>query len=536
MRKASWVVLGVAGLVWVGCGGSTSGGKKDPGGIQGEAGTASTADGGRSDSDAGTGSGEGSREGSSSSTPEDAPTDGKAKETGGVATTGDGGTVLTSDGTVDRGTGTTTGTVTGATGTVTGTTGTATGTVSEPPSGVGVVGIRGGTTVGPVPGGIYDEGPAPVDCEPIRESTDADYCQTDLTCTNDSMFVFCGAAEDGSWGCQCSSNHRVLFYELTGVDSGSACVTAVEVCSAEELPEFTEPETCATQYQTQGSDHCDVQEQCTQSAEVSEGVTALRSNWKYANCYVEGGQWLCYCGDDTTSQNYQISGTTAAAACQLARDLCDRDEEVVFDGPQTCETAYQSVGSGYCELQRTCSQSTEVTDAATALRLEGQFANCQDLEDGTSACNCSDSEGNLRFDVATPATTLDTCTDALAVCAAADDIELSGAWECDRSYQSAGAGWCDGQISCSQAATQGDLELQVYGDLFLSCQTQASDAPWNCTCSSGQESASLEVESEDAWDVCSVAAERCPDLVEVQLGGGGDFIGGPVGVPVRVPL
>jgi hypothetical protein len=515
MDKASWVVLGVAGLVWAGCGGSTSSGKKDPGGTEGGAGTASSADGSGTDVDASKGSG--APEGSSKSTPDALPSDGTAGQTSGssgaIATVGDSGTALAPDGTVDRGT----------------TTGTSTGTVSVPPSSL-PVGPRGGAVAGPGPMGVYEEGPAPVDCEPIRESTDADYCETDLTCTNDSMYVYCYGVGDGSWGCECSSSYRYQSYQLMGVNSRSACVTAVEVCSAEDLPEFSEPETCATESQSRGSDYCDLQQQCTQSTEVAEGVTALRTNWKYANCYVESGdQWLCYCGDNTTSQNYQISGTTGGAACQLVRDLCDRDEEVVFDGPQTCEPAYQSSGGGYCELQVECSQSTEVSDAATALRLEGQYANCQDLEDGISTCSCSDNESYLRFDVSASATTLGTCTDALAICAAADDIELSGAWECARSYQSASAGWCDSQISCNQAATQGDQELQVYGDLFLNCQQLASDAPWKCTCSSGQESASLEIESEDGWDVCSLAAERCPELVEIQIGGGGGYYGGPRG-------
>jgi len=178
-----------------------------------------------------------------------------------------------------------------------------------------------------------------------------------------------------------------------------------------------------------------------------------------------------------------------------------------------------------------------VTDTAAVLRLEGQYADCQDLEDGISTCSCSDNENYLRFDVTASATTLETCGDALSVCAAVDDIELSGTWECTRSYQSASADTCNGQFSCNQPATQGDLELQVYGDLSFYCQHAASDASWDCTCSSGQEAASVEIESDDGWDVCSLAAERCPELVEVQVGGGGGYYG-PVGAPLpfAIPL
>jgi hypothetical protein len=129
-----------------------------------------------------------------------------------------------------------------------------------------------------------------------------------------------------------------------------------------------------------------------------------------------------------------------------------------------------------------------------------------------------------------------TCTRALRACTSGEELVLSGPIGCERSYQSAQGGqYCSAELRCGQAGTIGDMSLVAYGNVSANCQLLASGAPATCSCSSGTETASFEVDVDatDAWDMCSMAAERCPDLVEVQIGNSGDYYGFyPVGVPL----
>ena len=299
-----------------------------------------------------------------------------------------------------------------------------------------------------------------------------------------------------------------------------------EVCTSREVPVFSEEETCVIDYQSASVDYCDIQERCSQTADLAEGVQALLSRYNYANCYTEGtdGALYCYCSDEMSSGSYQVSGTSGTAACELALDLCAGDVTVEFDDSSaTCQTDYQSEGNGYCELQKRCSQSGEVSDTVTVEQIDGQYAWCQDQDDGTSNCSCQSTDRSMRFDIEVSTTDMSACTTALDVCAAEGDLVLEGPIACERQHQSASAEYCDTQLACTQSGTLGDLSLVAYGDLWANCQILASGSPATCTCSSGSVSESFEVDVTDTWEVCNIAAERCPALVEVQIGqSGGD--------------
>ena len=145
----------------------------------------------------------------------------------------------------------------------------------------------------------------------------------------------------------------------------------------------------------------------------------------------------------------------------------------------------------------------------------------------------------LEFDMV-EASTLDinTCTRALRACTSGEELALSGPIDCERSYQSAYGGQsCDASLRCGQAGTLGGMSIVAYGSVSTNCQILASGEPATCWCYSGQQSTSFEVDVDatDAWDVCSVASERCPDLVEVQIGNPGNYYYGP-GFYGEVPL
>jgi hypothetical protein len=423
--------------------------------------------------------------------------------------------------------------------TETGTGEAATGSVSVvAPSVRGVAGGFG--PVGAATGGTFSEdAPEPVDCEVIHEWEDVTSCEENLECTNDFIYTFCSNEANDTWRCNCHSNYGYVTFELDSADSSAACDTVSELCTERVQPEYTERETCSIAYQSESIDYCDIQERCVQSAEVDEGITAVLERYNWTNCYSDGtGSLYCDCSTDTTYRNFQITGTSGSAACELVMDLCKDPTEVVFDeGDTTCRPEYQYPDddmedepgmSGHCGLAQTCTTPAAVSDAVTALQNDWQSADCQQLADGTAFCSCHSLDMSLSFEMDTATVGSDTCTRALRACTSGEELVLSGPIDCQRSYQSAQDGqYCNAQLSCGQAGTIGDLSLVAYGGIDASCQILASGEPATCSCSSGTETASfeLDVDATDAWDMCSLAAKRCPDLVEVQIGGSGDYYG-----------
>lgn len=459
--------------------------------------------------------------------------------TGGGGSTGSTGSTGTAGNPVSGGAVTGTGTAGGTTTITTGTAGTVGGAVlgtggmvvSPPPVAVGggvFVGFGGGVMVGGGGSSLADA-PAAVDCETAAEFSEPSYCQLDLSCQNDYISTYCYDQGSSTWRCDCGSSYGAVSFELSGADSSTACAIVSEVCSTREGLDFPDEESCVVEYQSTSGNYCDLQERCSRRVQVAEGVDAVLDRWRYANCYDDGtGRLICQCGDDMTNATYSLAGTTGMASCELALDLCGGQADVTFEGPPTCTTSYQNVSQGYCDIQQECTESAAISDGVTALKYDSRWGSCQELEAGTASCTCQSEQRSLRMDLDMSVADSGACTRALDVCASQDELVLSGSVACERAYQSASAGYCDTQLTCSQSATLGSLAMVVHGDLFASCQQTASDAPWTCSCGSGQESTRFELEAAAGWDVCSTAAERCPELVEVQFDSAGYWGGIPI--------
>jgi hypothetical protein len=393
---------------------------------------------------------------------------------------------------------------------------------------------RGPIYYPPGTGGGSATGPTPGNCQTSAEAAATDYCQLDLSCDNDHISTNCYTQPGGTWYCYCSSYYMSQNYTVTAADASSACKAVSDVCSSGKVPEFTGPETCSVGSSSAWTGYCDLQQQCTQSAEVAPGVTAQIQNYTYAHCQDQAGQALCDCSGSTAYRSYQLSGATTADSCQTVADLCDQD--VVFTGTPTCQPSYQAASTGYCEMQQQCTTATKVSDTATALLYDWQSTQCQDQLNGNTNCNCYSAQTGLRFDMASATTTLATCASAKEICAAASEIQLSGVVTCSPSYQSASTQYCDASLSCTQPATRGEQPLTMYGDLYVNCQLQTAGAPWTCSCSSGSQYATVQIDGTSGWAVCTTAAQRCPELVKVGTTSGsfpGMFPPGMIGpVPV----
>ena len=408
--------------------------------------------------------------------------------------------------------------------------------ISRPPPMAGIVGIGGGMGV-PI-GGTNGNAPPPQNCQPASSYSSASDCQVDMSCDNDWVYTSCYLQSGDTWYCDCGSNYRSMSFQLSGSDSSTVCSTIADLCSSADPITFTDPEMCSLDYQNLGSDYCDLGENCTRTVDAGNGITAKQSSYNYANCYMDGSQLTCSCSTDQAYQTYLLSGFDVSTSCGYVMDLCDSGTAPVFDQPANCTDTYQDTSDGYCYEEQQCRSTSPVSDGVTAVLDDYRYADCQDLGTGSASCNCSTNQGYMRFEMDGSASSLNTCSGALQVCADVESLTLSGPITCSRSYQSASGGYCDAQLTCKQAGDLGGQQLLVYGDLYVNCNQDSSSGAWSCSCSSGQNSATFDLSVADGWDVCSMAADSCPNQIDVQIGmsGGGGFYrgGGPVPLPVVV--
>jgi hypothetical protein len=353
----------------------------------------------------------------------------------------------------------------------------------------------------------------------VGEPRTSEYdCYVETQCDNDFIYTSCFAETGDQWYCDCMSNYRYLSLEVSGSDPATMCASVAELCASPDTIASAEPEECTVQYQTQGVDYCDYGVVCTQTVEAGD-ITAELQSWKDANCYSdENGQLRCNCSNESVYRTYLIEGVGTDRSCQLVMDLCESDEELVFEDPPVCETVYQdSFGEEYCSTEWECLQQTPVQEGVTALLSEWQYASCYPLNDTTVSCDCNGSQSYMRFSTAG---TVDAsmCSTAQQVCIAEEEIALSGPITCEPRNQSRGDGSCYASMECSQEGLFNRQALIVYGEVSIDCSLDASGAPWSCTCRSGTEATSLELEAADEWEACTLASGRCPDAVEVQIG------------------
>jgi hypothetical protein len=287
------------------------------------------------------------------------------------------------------------------------------------------------------------------------------------------------------------------------------------VCVAGNDPDITGPEACETTYASRSSSYCEVQDRCVRSVEVTDNVDATLVRNRYASCSSNGGSALyCSCND---GRQYEVEGQDGSLACDTIMDVCD-DPNLEFDGPVTCVSDYQRAGVGYCESQQRCRQTLEFEGAVIAVTNEYRNASCSPRPEGGSTCGCSSSTSSIQFDTDLSTDDLATCEQFAEECGTTKDLGLNGPITCERVSQTANVQYCDATIACKQAGMLGDTEVQVYGYLNTYCQPLGDAWSCNCTTNNGSQSSSISLEAEDGWDACTIAAERCPDEIDVVIG------------------
>jgi hypothetical protein len=483
MRVLNFCGLCIVGLVIAGaCGGESEGTDEEPGFTAGETGTG---EGGDSSSPGGNGSGPGGN----GSGP------GGSESVGGEASPTTGG----------RGGGSAGGSVGGrAAGGGSTVGGRATGGKGNPPVTGGVPGTGGtGGTAGEGTGG---------NCKPITTSSSLDSCSLELSCDDGYSYTSCYNQRVGNWYCECASRTgRLQTYEVTGVVGLAACQTISDLCG-DGVPQIEGPEECLPQYESRATTYCDLQQRCTRSLAITEDVDAVVATYRNVSCSgVSAARMDCYCSNGLT---LQVEGQDGTAACDTVLEICE-NPDIKPTGPEVCTTEQQGAGLNYCSSSLRCTQSLEVDGGVIGVTTGTRSANCT-AADGGSVCDCFDQNNYLRFSSERSPDEIATCNDFAQNCTSVDELGLNGPLTCKPIYQQGDSQYCNVNVECSQAGSLGDEPIRAFGSVNGYC-TMANGA-WSCTCNSGIESAAVEVDADDGWAACTELIERCPDLVEVQIG------------------
>lgn len=290
--------------------------------------------------------------------------------------------------------------------------------------GVSTAGVSGSPMIGgirpPMVGtggvGAGVPGQLPEDCSPMYRSSGPEYCSIDYECANGYLYTWCDTYDPNHWYCSCDSMGGTLEFELTNASIADACAYIGDLCMADSSTpiEFTDSPECTPSYQELGPNYCSMEEICTQSAEISEGVSVLSNQWRYTWCELSGGTWTCNCDAAGSSLTFDIPESTPAAdVCSNALDICSAGA-VELTGPRDCWPTYQSASPEWCDAQHECTR-TGTIGVTEVEAHEWLYTSCFSEVEGQWTCDCGVGAQSMNFELSSP-DAWSTCQDASASC------------------------------------------------------------------------------------------------------------------------
>jgi hypothetical protein len=278
----------------------------------------------------------------------------------------------------------------------------------------------GSVSGGPAPiGASSGENQAPPDldtCQEVYRSTSQDWCELQLECEGSSLFTYCQGQGAGTQYCECGGNFGYSGFQLEDVGDVDACQAVLEACTSEEEITFDGPPECTTDYQSASGDYCEVGVQCTQSAELGEGVSAVLSEYQYAYCNDRGdGSWNCQCNGAGGTVSFDLGDPPGGiATCNGALEICSGVAAAETSGPIECARTYQSANGQWCDAQIDCTQSADVGGVSVDVHAN-IWANCEQTGDTTWTCSCNGGSDSATFEVES-ADGWDSCSEASEMC------------------------------------------------------------------------------------------------------------------------
>ena len=299
----------------------------------------------------------------------------------------------------------------------------------------GVVFYGGWTAAGGTPtvggyagfGGSVTSGEWPADCSARYHSSSPDYCDVELECSNGWVWAYCDMWESSEPWCECESDlaENWQTWQFSGVPDGDPCVLVANLCLGRGEPalQFTEP-ACTPSYQELGAEWCDMEQQCTQTAEVTDEISVSTSEWQYTWCELSGDVWACSCSAGRGSMSFDYPGPVEASdVCPNALELCSAGATEIR-APTECTPYSQWASVDSCDAQHDCTGAATI--AGTQIQVhQSMFTNCYALADGRWRCDCSLGSKHLSIELSSP-DAWSSCQAAAASCFDAMNAVASG--------------------------------------------------------------------------------------------------------------
>lgn len=294
----------------------------------------------------------------------------------------------------------------------------------------GATGIAACEAIGTVCDGELPEDAGAEECSLVREGRGVNNCELLQQCSvpldvdeprvsrvTSGSYLNCVSDGLGST-CNCANGS----YQIQGAASPAVCDLMLDVCSGPATSEGEE--TCTPFGQSAAGGYCSVQQQCSSSEEVADGVYAVRSEFRVAECFPSSaGKTQCLCSGDQKSNQFELhTSTPDLATCNIAASLCGSTDTLELTGPIECSQASQNAMAGYCNSTRDCTQSGTIDGVEITVHGYVQ-TNCAGSGDSWG-CSCSSGSNIASTTVDLSGDPWDDCTAAAEACQDLVEVEI----------------------------------------------------------------------------------------------------------------
>lgn len=230
----------------------------------------------------------------------------------------------------------------------------------------------------------------------------------------------------GGMQCDCGVNGTYRNVQLTGASMSEACGYAINVCEQGDTLAYDGPEVCDANSTSQSSSSCYISQNCSRSADLGNGVSALLADYRGVSCSSGSPNWSCACDTSSFSVGFELPPeSNSGLTCDTALSVCAGVGSAEPEGPIECAPNARSSGPQYCDLSQVCGQSAVVD--GVELTVNGYLnVSCYDNGDGEYTCTCYSGNASVSFAFPSTATPRVTCDEAIVECEDLIDVQLGG--------------------------------------------------------------------------------------------------------------
>lgn len=272
-------------------------------------------------------------------------------------------------------------------------------------------------------------------CEHDEERSDDASCAVDISCGRPIELAATTEAQAWlmrfGWGrcnrsdvanplaCACSDGTQTSNHDLVTDNIESACGALADFCMSGETPVFDGEEACLPRLFSSDGEGCQRFASCGPLMRLTDDVSLGQFEQRFASCVPKaGGGSECFCSNDDSGFQFQLSTAPDDAACEAAIPNCDPNAEFERVGPATCgPPSLEDFGEDMCQAFLSCVQNATVEDRSLAAQGALSLI-CRRVEEGKPwSCSCASGPDTARFELgAAGADASEACTQASASC------------------------------------------------------------------------------------------------------------------------